>query len=252
MKSLLAPRNRLVVSRLAYGPVLLAFDFDGTLAPIVADPSRAFLRPRTRRLLQAVARAYPCVVISGRARADVRSRVAGIPLRRVFGNHGIEPSRAWPGARRSARRWLAQVRPRLENVSGVVFEDKGASLAIHYRRARNRSAALKAILEATADLPDSRIMEGLLVVDLLPRRAPNKATTLQAEWRRLGCQKALYVGDDQTDEDVFALANRLPLLAVRVGRRVGSCAPYYLAAQREIDALLADLLALRSLPPGVR
>ena len=48
MKSLLAPRSRPVLRALARGRVLLAFDFDGTLAPIVADPVRARLRPRTR------------------------------------------------------------------------------------------------------------------------------------------------------------------------------------------------------------
>jgi trehalose 6-phosphate phosphatase len=246
MKSLLAPRNRSVLSRLARASALLAFDFDGTLAPIVADPARACLRPRTRRLLHAVAHLYPCVVISGRARADVLARVAGIPLRGVFGNHGAEPSPALAAARRNVGRWLARLRLRLSSISGVVFEDKGAGLAIHYRRARNRPAALAAIREATADLPEPRIIEGLLVVDLLPRRGPSKATALQAEWRRLRCQTALYLGDDQTDEDVFALADRLPLLAVRVGRGERSHAPYFLARQGEVDVLLSRLLALRS------
>ena len=75
MKSLLAPQNRSVLRRLVRGRVLLAFDFDGTLAPIVADPPAARLRPRTRRLLAEVARKYPCVVISGRSRADVHCLV---------------------------------------------------------------------------------------------------------------------------------------------------------------------------------
>jgi len=250
MKSILAPRNRRLLARLARGRALLAFDFDGTLAPIVADPARANLRPRTRRLLRAVAGVYPCLVISGRARPDVLGRVAGIPLRRVFGNHGIEPSPALPAARRHVRRWLACLRPRLAIRAGIVLEDKGASLAIHYRKARNRPAAREAILQAAADLTEARIMEGPLAVDLLPRHAPNKATALTAEWRRLRCRAALYVGDDRTDEDIFALAGRMPLLAVRVGRRAASHAPYYLTKQGQIDALLADLLALRS--PGRR
>ena len=227
MKSLLAPQNRSVLRRLVRGRVLLAFDFDGTLAPIVADPPAARLRPRTRRLLAEVARKYPCVVISGRSRADVARRLTGIPLRQVFGNHGIEPSPILPAARRAVRGWLARVKPRLEGVAGIVFENKGASLAIHYRKSRNRPVALRAILAATADLTEARAIEGILVVDLLPVGAPNKATALQAELRRLGCEAALYLGDDQTDEDVFALTRRLPLLAVRVGRRARSLAPYY-------------------------
>ena len=250
MKSLLAPRNRPVLRTLARGRVLLAFDFDGTLAPIVADPASARLRPQTRRLLTDVARKYPCVVISGRARADVVRRLAGIRLRRVFGNHGIEPSPALATGRRAVRRWLARVMPRLDGVPGVVCENKGASLAIHYRKSRNRPAALKAILAATADLTEARAIEGILVVDLLPVGAPNKATALQAELRRLGCEAALYLGDDQTDEDVFALTRRLPLLAVRVGRRARSLAPYYLGGQGDVDALLAALLDTGPESPG--
>jgi trehalose 6-phosphate phosphatase len=244
MKSLLAPQNRPVLCRLGRDRVLLAFDFDGTLAPIVADPARAHLRPRTRRLLTEVARKYPCVVISGRNRADVVRRVSGIPLRRVFGNHGIEPSPALPAARRAVRRWLACLKPRLEGVAGIVFDDKGASLAIHYRKSRNRSTALKAILTATADLREARVLQGLLVVDLLPKGAPNKATSLQLEMRRVHCDSALYLGDDKTDEDVFALSRRLPLLAVRVRRKARSLAPYYLASQADVDALLVKLVEL--------
>jgi trehalose 6-phosphate phosphatase len=227
--------------------VLLAFDFDGTLAPIVADPARAHLRPRTRRLLIEVARKFPCVVISGRNRADVARRVSGIPLRRVFGNHGIEPSPALPAARRAVRRWLATVKPRLERVPGIVFDNKGATLAIHYRKSRNRSAALEAILAATADLTGARVLKGLLVVDLLPKGAPNKATALQLELRRLRCGSALYLGDDKTDEDVFALSKRLPLLAVRVGRKARSLAPYCLTSQADVDALLMKLMELPAL-----
>jgi trehalose 6-phosphate phosphatase len=245
MKSLLTPQNRPVLRRLARGRVLLAFDFDGTLAPIVADPARAHLRPRTRRLLNEVARKYPCVVISGRNRADVVRRLAGIPLRRVLGNHGIEPSPALPAARRAVRGWLACLGPRLEGVAGLIFDNKGATLAIHYRQSRNRPAALKAILAATADLSEARVLKGLLVVDLLPKGAPNKATALQSEMRRLGCRSALYLGDDQTDEDVFALSRRLPLLAVRVGQRACSLAAYYLGNQSDVDRLLAELLDSR-------
>ena len=248
MKSLLAPQNLPALRRLVRGRVLLAFDFAGTLAPIVADPGRAHLRPRTRRLLADVARKYPCVVISGRRRADVVGRLAEIRLRRVFGNHGIEPSPALVAGRRAVRGWLACLKPRLGHLAGIVLDDKGASLAIHYRKSRNRPAALKAILAATADLADARVLTGILAVDLLPKNAPNKATALQSELRRLRCHAALYLGDDQTDEEVFALSRRLPLLAVRVGRKPRSLAPYYLACQVDVDELLAKLLELSALP----
>src|SRR5262245_9730135 len=91
MRRLLTPRNRELLRSFLQAKVLLAFDYDGTLAPIVTDPDQAYMRESTRNLLDHVARAYPCVVISGRARADVASRLGGAPVRDVVGNHGSEP-----------------------------------------------------------------------------------------------------------------------------------------------------------------
>jgi len=91
MEHALAPAQHRVLERFARSRMVLALDFDGTLAPIVADPERAAMRLSTRRLLRQVARAYPCVVISGRARADVLRRVRGLGVLEVIGNHGSEP-----------------------------------------------------------------------------------------------------------------------------------------------------------------
>jgi trehalose 6-phosphate phosphatase len=91
MRHILARANREVLEQFAWSNVLVALDFDGTLAPIVREPDRARMRATTRALLQAVARIYPTLVISGRGRADVAARVRGTGLRAVIGNHGIEP-----------------------------------------------------------------------------------------------------------------------------------------------------------------
>src|SRR5688572_28246449 len=91
MLHILAKRHIQKLAEFASSNVLVAFDYDGTLAPIVADPALARMRPGTRRLLASVARRYPCVVISGRARHDVLSRVGGVPVWHVSGNHGLEP-----------------------------------------------------------------------------------------------------------------------------------------------------------------
>ena len=78
MTHVLTGAGRELLRQFAWSNVLLAFDYDGTLAPIASDPERAALRPTTRRLLSEVARRYPCVVISGRARADAQSRLLGV------------------------------------------------------------------------------------------------------------------------------------------------------------------------------
>ena len=91
MPNILTPRHLHALARFAASNVLVAFDYDGTLAPIVADPARARMRASTARLLRSVAERYPCAAISGRMRADLVHLVETIPFRHVAGNHGIEP-----------------------------------------------------------------------------------------------------------------------------------------------------------------
>src|SRR5690349_15297415 len=74
---LFAPREMEMLADFARSNVLLAFDYDGTLAPIVDHPRDAVMRPETKALLRQVTRLYPCTVISGRSRADVRQRLSG-------------------------------------------------------------------------------------------------------------------------------------------------------------------------------
>jgi trehalose 6-phosphate phosphatase len=254
MKHLLAAAHRPVLERFARTRLLLAFDFDGTLAPIVRDPDRAAMRATTRRLLIEAARLFPCAVISGRARADTMRRLAGVPLRAVVGNHGAET-----GSKRSAterrrardvRRWQAALSRVLaaggEAVDGVWVEDKRLSLAIHYRRAQHKPEARRAILSAIAPLGPAHVVGGKQVVNLVPEGSPDKGTALDHVRARLGCDHALYVGDDDTDEAAFAADRRQRLLAVRVGARDGSRAAYCLRDQREIDALLATLIHART------
>lgn len=245
MKDVLAPRQHAVLRDFADGRVLLAFDFDGTLAPIVTRPEVAVMRRRTATLLAQVASLYPCVVVSGRARADVKQRVAGIPLRAVLGNHGMEPWAGLAAARRLAEQWAETLGRRLPPWPGLVLEAKGPSLAIHYRRTHDRPAARRLILAAVERLPAARMVEGKMVVNLLPVHAPNKGTAVGQLAARLGCQSVIYVGDDGNDEDAFALVDEMRLLGIRVGRSARSQAGYFVRSQRDVDALLALLAKLR-------
>jgi len=262
MRDILSRTSREVLGRFAGSRTLLAFDFDGTLAPIVADPDRATMRASTRRLLGLVALLYPCVVISGRSRADVRRRVRGVRLAEVIGNHGIEGWAATAPARREVRRWVPFLEERLGGLPGVTVEDKGLSLAVHYRRSREKRKARARILAAAAALGEARLLGGKQVLNILPAGAPHKGLALERARTRLGCDAAIYLGDDETDEDVFALDQPGPLLGIRVGRKNSSSAAYCIRTQAEIDRLLRALLALTrgwlaggqaaSGPPGAR
>ena len=248
MRDILARANRATLARFARSDVLLAFDYDGTLAPIVANPESAVLRLRTRRLLERLARLYPCVVISGRRRHDVLQRLAGTGIARVVGNHGGEPSRREHEFRRMVGRWHLALLRRLDGLAGVTVEDKRLSLSIHYRRSRQRHRVLEEVLRATSDLRGARVFGGKLVVNVAPLRAPHKGTALERERIRLGCDTALYVGDDETDEDVFSVREPERLLTVRVGLQAESLARYRIRDQGQIDALLRALILLRHEP----
>jgi trehalose 6-phosphate phosphatase len=245
MTDILAEKNQRVLARYALSNLLVAFDYDGTLAPIVAVPERARMRATTRRLLRQVAERYPCVVISGRARADLIPRLEDIPVVHISGNHGLEP---WAEDVRyvvQVRDWVDRLRPRLAGCAGIVIEDKTYSLSIHFRAARNKRNALRAIDAAVRDLPGARRIGGKLVVNLVPEGAPTKGAALERARRLLMCDTALYVGDDETDEEVFSAMRAGRLLSVRVGDAEESQASFRLKHQRQIDGLLRQLVALR-------
>jgi len=246
MKDILSAAGRDVLARFARTTVLLAFDFDGTLAPIVRDPARAAMRPTTRRLLARVARLYPCVVISGRGRADVLRRVSAIRIRTVIGDHGIEASTAPREFRRKAGRWTRLLRRRLDRWPGVTVEEKPYSVSVHYRNARRKPVARAAVLRAAGSLRSARLIGGKDVVNVVPRGASHKGTALERERIRRRCRTAIYVGDDETDEDVFGGGRTARLLAIRVGARRTSRAGYCIRSQAGIDALLRALIALRA------
>jgi trehalose 6-phosphate phosphatase len=242
MKDILARVNRDVLLQFARSRRLLAFDFDGTLAPIVDDPAKAAMRPETRALLAAVARRCPCVIISGRGRDDVRGRVAGVGAVEVIGNHGIEPWQSSDRRLRTVRRWHPLLARETAGLPGVEIEDKVYSVAVHYRRSHEKNKVRAAIGQAAASLGDVRLIPGKQVVNLLPADAPDKGVALEAARLRFNCDTAMYVGDDDTDEDVFALDQPGRLLSIRVGRNHRSLAPYYLRNQGEIDRFLRVLL----------
>lgn len=243
MKYLLSKSSSAILERLARQRTLCAFDFDGTLSSIVDHPDLAGLRTRTECLLQELAALYPCIVVSGRTRADVLAKLRGIPLARVIGNHGAETG----VTRRSLahiEQWKEILAAELALLPGLWIEDKGFSLAVHYRHSPRKPQTRRMILKAAEKLRHVRVVGGKLVVNLVEEHAPHKGDAVAAERLRLGCDWVLYVGDDDNDEDAFALDGNL--VSVRVGKKQHTRAQYYLRAQSEIDALLEKLVLLRT------
>ena len=233
-----------MLKRLSRERILCAFDFDGTLAPIVAHPNQAGMRDLTRYLLVRLAAVYPCVILSGRARGDLLGKLGGVSVAQAIGNHGAEAAGTTGKARRQVRRWKAAIELELGPVSGLWVEDKGLSLAVHYRQVARKAEARRRILQAAQNLQQVRVFGGKQVVNLVVDGAPHKGEALAAERTRLHCEWALYVGDDENDEDAFAIDGNI--ISVRVGQKRRSHARYYLRTQAEINRLLELLVMLRT------
>ena len=247
MHGLFSKQGRARLAALVAAKPLLGFDFDGTLAPLAEQPDRAAMRAPTRRLLVALARQFPVVVISGRSRADVARRCRGVPVAGVAGNHGIEPFGQSVRVERLVASWHKALDRDLADVQDVFIEDKRYSLTVDYRHSPDLEDAEAAIRRAARRLPGARLLGGRHAdFNIAPEGAPNKGTAMRRFMRAERRTAALYVGDDRTDEDVFALD--LPgLLTVRIGQRRGSRADYFLPKQSEMDKLLGVLGELAEL-----
>jgi trehalose 6-phosphate phosphatase len=249
MQDILHPRHRATLARFAgtdgEAPVLLAFDYDGVLAPLVKKPGGARMRRRTRDLLVRLCRLYPVAVVSGRAWKDTRRLSEGV-VPHVVGNHGFEllrPLPVPPQALLAVRAWRRRLEADLRGVPGLHFEDKRSTLAIHYGLSAGWRRSEKAVYAAANRLEGTRLIPGKKVLNVLPHDFPNKGDAIRALLARLGLTAALYAGDDVTDEDAFRLGSPL-LLGVHVGAGP-SLAPWRLGRQVEMDELLARLVALR-------
>jgi trehalose 6-phosphate phosphatase len=238
VKPILAARYQPILAAFAHDRTLVALDFDGTLAPIAERPAAAVMRPTTARLLSAVARRYPCVVVTGRSHRDALSRLGGMPVD-IIGNHGAEPQARGVDVRRVIARARRALEPVVRQSPGAWLEDKTYSLSIHYRQTPRRLAGI-------------RVVPGKLVVNVVAREAPDKGAAVEAARRRHDCRRAIFVGDDQTDESVFRVARPSRLLGIRVGPAVETSAGFGLRHQEDIDRLLAALLRLRPNAPGAK
>ena len=210
----------------------LASDFDGTLAHIVPLPGMAVVRPRARRALSRIARLPRARValVSGRRLTDL-SRRAKVPGVFLAGLLGIE-TRA-PGVRarrlnlhhgqRVPRALLREIEAWCDGFPGSWVEPKGWSAAVHYRalpagRIAAFGAGVRALVRRYRDTTELAVAKKAF--EVRPRGAPGKAETL-GKW--LGPSGngslALFIGDDDLDEQAHALVQRRGGIGILVGSR---------------------------------
>lgn len=230
--------------------IALFLDLDGTLAPIMPrpddvgpDPARARLLARLRETLE-----DRVAVVSGRSLPDL-DHILGRGVPAIGAVHGL--------VRRSADGAVTTLEPHagLEDARrilgelahcdrGLLFEDKGLSVALHYR---NAPSAAEAVIEAAERLSQATgliLQLGDMVAELRTPGA-DKGAALTAFLRETPFLGALpvFVGDDLTDEDGFAAAERLGGFGVLVGQPRPTTARYRLSDTRDVSRWLQALTA---------
>jgi trehalose 6-phosphate phosphatase len=237
----------------AHAPVLLlASDFDGTLAPIVDDPAAAAPLPgvvESLTALSAIPRTY-CALVSGRGLMDLRLRVrVGASPVRFVGSHGAEDQEGMGTAPTAAGRELLgrtiqALEEFSENVPGTRVERKPVSVALHYRKTdtAGEESSIAFIRGLAAAEPGLRHRHGIKVEELIVVDA-DKGAALKRMAHRLAATTIVFFGDDETDEDAFGV-----LGPADVGVRVGegpTLASLRVAGPEQVVELMQAILRER-------
>lgn len=229
---------------LADAPAGLLADFDGTLSPIVSDPSLARLVDGADGPLAALAERLAVVaIVTGRAPLDAR-RMTGVPGLLIAGNHGTEwlkpgsddPIRS-PEAS-SVRAGLETVLSRVPKLPGVEVEDKGSTASVHFRNAPDPRAMLLAILGALGDVEEHgfRIGHGRMIVELRPMGLGDKGTAVDSIVERFGLRGVVVMGDDITDVDMFRAVAELRKAGTLRGAIIGVGGADHEVSEAVVDA----------------
>jgi trehalose 6-phosphate phosphatase len=223
-------------------------DIDGTLLEHVERPDAVRVGEAMLRLLESLRRGTggALALISGRAVADIDRLFAPLRLP-VAGQHGVERRDAAGRVHRHRfpaellRRVAAQVGEFAARHQGLLFEDKGHNLALHYRLAPELGGAARSTLrEAASRLgKDFEVLEGKMVVELKPS-GRDKGMAIEEFMREapFAGRTPVFVGDDMTDEYGFGVVNRLGGHAVKVGPGA-TTARYHLADAAAVRDWLA-------------
>lgn len=247
MTYLFSAKGRAELSAYVDATTLFAFDLDGTLAPIVPDPRAIAISDEVRRSLIQLNRIAPVAIVTGRSRKDALVHLGFTP-HYLVGNHGAEglPGMSGHGEDfiRLCQGWKEQLEDLLPamTANGIYLEEKGETMSLHYRQTADPLRAHELILGAIARLtPLPRRVSGKFVENLAPQAAANKGMALLALMKHHGSPRAIFMGDDVTDEDVFRL-NDPAVFGILVGKNKESAARFYLQGQEEMGKFLGTII----------
>jgi trehalose 6-phosphate phosphatase len=272
LRHLFQRRNELIKCVREATQILLFLDYDGTLTAIVARPEMAVLPLQAKEVLARISRndVFKLAIISGRSLEDVKILI-GLENVAYAGNHGLEiecPPR-WsqgqepgttsfihPVAERFKPRLIRleqRLRERLASIDGILIENKGLSLSLHYRLVRQTAVGKteKLVSQAIEDEEETgglRVTTGKKVFEVRPDVEWNKGRAIEWLLQTYGPSGNLpiFVGDDMTDEDGFRVIHSAGGISVIVAEAAAStAADYYLDSPDQLYQWLGELVKER-------
>ncbi|MDD5456222.1 MAG: trehalose-phosphatase [Candidatus Margulisbacteria bacterium] len=224
---------------------LYAFDYDGTLAKINPSIDKAFMSPKTSQLFARLVKHFPVAVISGRSVAELKQLLPVKPCY-LIGHHGLETGHQADETADQYRSivldWFHELNLQLKEIKNITIEKKDFTLAIHYRNSGIKEKERRLINKVIHELkPEPNIIKGKKIFNMLPTKNVNKGTALLSLKKEQGYKHIFFIGDDITDESVFALSDS-QVISIRVGKKNSSKAQYYLKNQSEINKYLSMII----------
>lgn len=237
-----------IKKRTADKSILLFLDYDGTLSPIAKTPDAAKTPERALKLLKTLSKRpdIRLAIISGRSLSNISRRIG---IRKIIyaGNHGLEIRgplikrlfKSDPSFNAAKKNIVKRLRRLTCGIKGMLIEDKGLTLAVHFKLSKKKDAPRIKKALVSAALPylkkrSIRIKRGKGVREIHPPTGWNKGKAVlwilrnskSHKWKRRNILP-VYIGDDATDEDAFR-ALKGKGLTVFVGRHKKSQADYRL------------------------
>ncbi|WP_028849682.1 trehalose-phosphatase [Thermocrispum municipale] len=250
-ESLPAELRRAIVHIARTPRLLVACDYDGTLAPIVENPDTARPRPESVGALRSLAALHETTtaVISGRALRDLAT-LSRLPAEvHLIGSHGSEFDIGFvhelnAEARELHRRLEAELNRLVDGIPGVTLEIKPASIAVHVRQASEEDGArvIDAVHEGPGKWDGISVTDGKAVVELAVV-ATDKGHALDVLRHQVGATAALFLGDDVTDEKAFTRLSG-PDVGIHVGEGE-TLAQYRISDTEDVATVLAFVLEER-------
>jgi trehalose 6-phosphate phosphatase len=258
--------NEFLAACTAAPHILLLADYDGTLTPIVGRPKDAILSPSVRGMLSSLAekKSFSVGIISGRSIEEIKQFVK---LKDIYysGNHGMEIDGLGLEYRNPAAismktlfdELTTRLSAELSDIAGVIVQNKGFSLSVHYRLVKpgfedKIAGRVKHITLPLQEKGEIKVFEQKKLWEIRPLLDWDKGRAVKLIRQKikdrlnLAHLLTIYLGDDTTDEDVFKILHRPDGWSIYIGeQKKTSAAEYYLKSTEEVGILLSKLVNIR-------